>query len=53
MVLQITGSVTSEKSTLQINTGKYYELLDDNQKLYAKKCFNKTGVCIGERAKKE
>jgi hypothetical protein len=37
MVLQITGSVTAEDSTVQTNTGTYYELLKDNQKLYAKK----------------
>jgi len=53
MVLQITVSVTAEGGTVQINTGKYYELLKDNQKLYAKKYFNKSGVIIGERAKKE
>jgi hypothetical protein len=53
MVLQITVSVTAEDSTVQINTGKYYVLLKDNQKLHAKKYFNKSGVSKGERAKKE
>jgi len=45
--------VTTEDSTVQINAGKYYELLKDNQKLYAKKYFNKSGVSIGGRTKKE
>ena len=53
MVVQITGSVTAEDSIVQTNTEKYYKLLKDNQKLYAKKYFNKSGVSIGERAKKD
>jgi hypothetical protein len=51
VVLQITGSVRAEGSTLQIKTGKYNELLKDHLKIYAKKYFNKTGFSIGERTK--
>jgi hypothetical protein len=32
MVLHISALVTAEDNTGQINTGKYYELLQDNQK---------------------
>ena len=53
MVLHITGSMTKEYSTVQINTGKYYELLKDNKNLDAKKYFNRSSVSIGERTKKE
>jgi len=52
MVLQITGSAAKEDSIAQKNTGKYYKLFEYNQKLYAKKYFNKSGVTKGERAKK-
>jgi hypothetical protein len=48
MVLQTTGLITAE-----INTGKYDELFEDNQKLYAKKYFNKSGVIKCKKKKKK